>query len=147
MSVGALTYGPLDRIFGTHKWVIFTGCTVTTLCFLTLGLFDLSLTQSTLVMALLGAFGMSYGVLMGHGRSFFPHHLLGRGITLMNILFIGGAGLMQPLSGAMMQAMHDLPPAAAFARLHLGFGLILLVALIIYLFAQERGNPITTQRL
>eukprot|EP01037_Dinobryon_pediforme_P013158 gene13158-13262_t len=129
MSAGALLYGPLDRVFGTHKWVIVSGSAATTICFLVLGLADLSLVQSIVAMALLGAFGMTYGVLMGHSRSFFPHHLLGRGITLMNIMFIGGAGLMQPISGAIMQSMSTIPPAVAFGRLHLGFGLILLAAL------------------
>ena len=65
-------------------------------------------------MGLLGGFGMTYGVLMAHGRSFVPDHLLGRGITLLNVLFIGGAGVLQPLSGALMKRMAD---AAAGAGL------------------------------
>ena len=89
-------------------------------------------------MAALGAFGMTYGVLMAHGRSFFPDHLLGRGITLMNVLFIGGAGVLQPISGALMKAMHDTAPAQTYARLHIIFGMALLVTLVIYLFSKER---------
>jgi len=53
------------------------------------------------------------------------------------VLFIGGAGLLQPLSGAFMTAMAGRPPAEAFATLHLGFGLLLLLALMVYLFSRE----------
>ena len=55
--------------------------------------------------AMLDATGMTYGVLMAHGRSFVPDHLLGRGITLLNVLFIGGAGVLQPLSGGLMKGI------------------------------------------
>ena len=138
MSAGAMIYGPLDRILGTRKWVVVIGSAVTAASFITLGLFDLTLTSATIAMAALGAFGMTYGVLMAHGRSFFPDHLLGRGITLMNVLFIGGAGVLQPISGALMKAMRNAPPGEAYARLHIIFGMALLVTLVIYLFSKER---------
>jgi hypothetical protein len=76
---------------------------------------------------------------MAHGRSFVPDHLLGRGITLLNVLFIGGAGVLQPLSGALMARMQDHPPAEAYATLHLIFAGLLVAGLVIYLFA--RDNP------
>jgi len=137
MSAGAMIYGPLDKWFGTRKWVVAAGSAVTAACFVLLGTRELSLTGATIAMAALGGFGMTYGVLMAHGRSFVPDRLLGRGITLLNVLFIGGAGLLQPLSGAFMTAMAGRPPAEAFATLHLGFGLLLLLALMVYLFSRE----------
>lgn len=138
MSLGALAYGPLDRILGTRKWIVVAGSGLTTACFLALGLFDLPLGAAVALMAALGFFGLTYGVLMAHGRALFEDRLLGRGITTMNILFIGGAGIMQPISGAFMKAMIGLPPAQAYARLHLAFGLLLLIALVIYLFSEEK---------
>jgi MFS family permease len=138
MSAGAMIYGPLDKWFGTRKWVVAVGSAATAACFILLGTRELSLTGAIIMMAALGGFGMTYGVLMAHGRSFVPDRLLGRGITLLNVLFIGGAGLLQPLSGAFMTSMAGRPPAAAFATLHLGFGLLLLLALFVYLFSHER---------
>jgi predicted MFS family arabinose efflux permease len=138
MSAGAMIYGPLDRMLGTRKWIVAMGAAVTAAAFVALGTLDVSLTGAVLLMGTLGAFGMTYGVLMAHGRSFFPDHLLGRGITLMNILFIGGAGILQPLSGRLMQELHATSPAAAYATLHLAFGLLLLATLFIYLFSQDR---------
>ncbi len=137
MSAGAMIYGPLDRILGTRKWVVVAGSGLTATCFLMLGLIDLPLPAAIAVMAALGAFGMTYGVLMAHGRSFFPDHLLGRGITFLNVLFIGGAGVMQPLTGTMMKGLKGGPPAEAYGALHLVFGVSLLVALAIYVFSRE----------
>ena len=139
MSAGAMAYGPLDRLLGTRKWVVFGGVAITALCFAALALPGLSLSAAILIMGLLGGFGMTYGVLMAHGRSFVPDHLLGRGITLLNVLFIGGAGVLQPLSGALMKQMAGAPPAQAHATLHLIFAGLLVASLIVYAFAKD--NP------
>ncbi len=37
MSAGAMIYGPLDKWFGTRKWVVAVGSAVTAACFLLLG--------------------------------------------------------------------------------------------------------------
>ena len=139
MSAGAMAYGPLDRLFGTRKWVVFGGVSVTALCFAALALPGLSLAAAIVIMGLLGGFGMTYGVLMAHGRSFVPDHLLGRGITLLNVLFIGGAGVLQPLSGALMKRLADQPPEQAYATLHLIFAALLAASLVVYAFAKD--NP------
>jgi len=139
MSSGAMAYGPLDRLLGTRKWVVFGGVTITALCFAALALPGLSLTAAIIIIGLLGGFGMTYGVLMAHGRSFVPDHLLGRGITLLNVLFIGGAGVLQPLSGALMKRLADHPPEQAYATLHLIFAGLLAAGLAVYLFAKD--NP------
>jgi len=139
MSAGAMAYGPLDRLLGTRKWVVFGGVAITALCFAALALPGLSLSAAIVIMGLLGGFGMTYGVLMAHGRSFVPDHLLGRGITLLNVLFIGGAGVLQPLSGALMKQMAEAPPAQAHATLHLIFAGLLVASLMVYAFAKD--NP------
>jgi hypothetical protein len=41
---------------------------------------------------------------MAHARSFMPVHLLGQGVTIMNLGFMGGAGLGQWLSGRYVRA-------------------------------------------
>jgi MFS family permease len=137
MSFGAMIYGPLDHWLGTNKWIVAVGTAITAGCFLYLGLAKPSTTQSILSLSLLGASGMTYGVLMAHGRSFVPDHLLGRGLTLMNVLFIGGAGIVQPLSGAMMNRMKDQPVTDGYATLHIAFGMALLVTLAVYLFSRD----------
>jgi len=137
MSIGALVYGQFDRTFGRRKLIVGVGSLITAAGFLALGLAGPSLAPAIGLLSAIGFCGLTYGVLMAHGRAFFPERLLGRGITTMNVFFIGGAGLLQPISGAWMLTMRHAPPALAFARLHLAFGLILAVALGIYLFARE----------
>ncbi len=139
MAAGAMIYGPLDRLLGTRKWIVAPGVLATALGFLCLGVFDLSLTQASIAMGLVGGFGMTYGVLMAHGRSFVPDHLLGRGITLLNVLFIGGAGVLQPVSGALMQAWDSAGFKQSYGLLHVMFGTLLLAALAVYLFSRDKA--------
>jgi len=143
MSVGAMIYGPLDHWLGSNKWIVAVGTAVTAASFLYLGLGAPDTTHAILALSILGASGMTYGVLMAHGRSFVPDRLLGRGITLMNMLFIGGAGIVQPISGALMNRMKDHPVAEGYATLHIAFGVALLVTLAVYVFSRdvERIHP------
>jgi MFS family permease len=141
MSVGALAYGPLDQLFGTRKWVVFTGSLVTSFAFLALGTWPQpGVFATTAILATIGAAGMTYAVLMAHARPLFPEHLLGRGITFMNFVFIGGAGLIQLLSGAYVHSSRAAAASAAalYAQLHLAFALTLLATTALYAFSYER---------
>ena len=122
---------------GQSDRIVATGTAITAVCFLYLGLGSPSTSSAILTLSLLGASGLTYGVLMAHGRSFVPDHLLGRGLTLMNILFIGGAGIVQPISGAVMNQMKDLPVADGYATLHFAFGMALVITLAIYIFSKD----------
>jgi hypothetical protein len=94
--------------------------------------------------ALLGATGTTYAVLMAHGRSFLPDHLLGRGITLLNFTFMVGAAVVQLLSGRAVDTMTAAgrTPQDVFATLHLGFGLALLAVTLIYLGARDSRKSV-----
>ncbi|CAN5401554.1 MFS transporter [soil metagenome] len=140
MSAGAFVFGPLDRLLSTRKWIVFAASLVVSALFIVLGSTQPGPFAATLILACIGGFGMSYGVLMAHGRAFFPDHLLGRGITLLNVFFIGGAGLLQPVSGWAVTAMKasGTSDIDAYGAIHIGFGLVLAVATVLYLFARDR---------
>jgi MFS family permease len=147
MTLGALLYGPLERLVGHPKITTLAGSVLTGLCLSILGLYGAASAALALVLlALVGAAGMSYAILMAHGRLFFPTHLLGRGVTFLNFAFIGGAGVVQWLSGQFVQAGQDAgtPPEAVFGQLHLAFGAALLAATALYALAPAR--PKTTAR-
>lgn len=141
MSVGAIAYGPFERLLRSPKRTVLVGSLVAAPAFLALGAIpQLSTGAAVVLLSLIGGFGMTYGILMTHARAFFPEHLLGRGITFMNFIFIGGAGIVQAVSGLFMKAAAagGVTPEAAFGRLHLAFGLMLLVATAIYATAPSR---------
>ena len=141
MAVGALAYGPVERLGFSHKSIVVAGSVVTGLLLVLLSLFgDRSVLVAALLLALIGAAGMTYVQLIAHARQFFPQGLLGRGMATMNLLYFGGAGLLQPLSGALVASLkgRGLAPSVVYGDLHLGFGVLLLLATAIYLFAKRQ---------
>lgn len=141
MSLGALAYGPLEMWLGTAKWVVLAGGIVTAAALGVLALAPVpSLATATVLLAVIGAAGISYAVLLAHARPFFPEHLLGRGMTFVNFVFIGGAGLLQPISGRYVDVLkaQGLPAADVYAHLHLAFAITLALATAIYAFSSEK---------
>jgi len=58
MIAGTLIYGPMDRILGTRKWIVFTGSMVGALAVLTLAfLVDFNVIVSVGLLALIGVCG------------------------------------------------------------------------------------------
>ena len=141
MIAGTLAYGPADRLFKTRKWVVFGGNLVAALA-----LFALASTVSTsailavLLMAAVGFFGASFPVIIAHARSFFPPHLTGRGVTLMNLFGIGGVGVMQFASGRVHTALAVTDTALAYQVLFALFGVLLIGGLAVYLFSSDRTD-------
>ena len=79
--------------------------------------------------AVIGFFGMSFPVVVAHGRSFVPIELSGRGVTLMNLFAIGGVGILQALSGLVFDRTGDFGAvfSCIFCFNSYGFGRISLV--------------------
>jgi predicted MFS family arabinose efflux permease len=140
MTLGAFAYGPLDRWFGTRKWVVVGGAGLTILPLALLWANPAGgVVFAAGMLAMIGGFGHSYGVLMAHARAFVPDHLLGRGITLMNLLFIGGVALLQVGSGILVDRMRGAgaPPAEIYQGLFGAFALILGLSVAVYLAARD----------
>jgi len=138
MIIGTLSMGPMDRIFGTRKWVVFTANVAVALTMLALVLLvDRSAFLSVILMAVIGLFGISYTVMMAHGRSFIPAHLVGRGVTLMNLFSIGGVGIMQFVSGRIHSSVVSSDPSAPYVAIFTFFGVSLAAGMLIYLFSRD----------
>ena len=141
MSLGALAYGPMEQRFGGAKRVIVAGCCVTLAVLFALYFAGASSAIASLVLyAMLGFFGMSYAILLAHARLFFPAHLLGRGVTTMNFLSIGGAGLLQFLSGGFVEyrLAAGYQGDQVYGALHGLIGLLLLASFLLYLKVPAR---------
>lgn len=139
MILGTLAYAPLDRILPSRKWLVVGGSAFTLLASTILILFPAqNIMLSVMLLCLVGFGGTMYPVVIAHGRSFLPNHLLGRGVTLLNLFSVGGVGVMQFMSGGLFQALTPsdaitLPYVAVFSLLTGCFAF----GLIVYLFAQD----------
>ncbi|MCP4317477.1 MAG: MFS transporter [Hyphomicrobiales bacterium] len=140
MILGSVLYGPLDTLFKTRKWVCFVGNSGSLVALIVLAVFPMQLLwQVAILMFAVGIFGASYGVLMAHARSFFPMHLTGRGVTLMNFFTIGGVGLIQFLMGQIADSRFDpAQPQETYSVLYATYGVLIGVTLVIYLFSSDR---------
>ncbi|MCT7375300.1 MFS transporter [Chelativorans salis] len=144
MAAGTFIYGPLDTLTGTRKWVAVAGNTLGAAAVAWLAVFPLAgVGAATVALVLIGLTGGSYGVIMAHGRAFMPAHLTGRGVTLLNFFSIGGVGLMQFATGAVVTA-STVPgePAVAYRTLFVFYAGVLLASILVYLFTRDaRPEP------
>jgi MFS family permease len=140
MMMGSFAYGPLDRVFGTRKWLVFWGNVALMACLLALWALPPGWGQSVALLAGVGLFGASFAMVMAHGRAFFPPHLVGRGVTLLNLFSLGSVGLAQIVTGRIHAAVGPTPPEAAYDALFLFFALTTAAGLVVYLFAPDRTD-------
>jgi predicted MFS family arabinose efflux permease len=140
MIIGNFAYGPLDRVFNTRKWVVFWGNLASAASLLLLWAFPAnSVWIATVLIAAAGLFGASFPAIMAHARSFYPPHLTGRGVTLLNLFGIGGVGAFQFSSGWVFEGAQVAgDPVAAYRVLFLFFALPALAGTLLYLFSRDR---------
>lgn len=137
MCVGALLFGVLDRAYpGRQRPIVAGGSALTAACFLWLGIGgEVGLTTAVVLLAIAGVAGLFNPIAVAEARTLFPAHLLGRGLTTMNFLTIGGAGLVQWLSGLYFAAetARGRAPPEIYGTLHFAFALVLIAVTVIYL--------------
>lgn len=143
MVAGAFAYGPADSFFGTRKWVGVVGNAVGLAALIFLAVFTVtSIPTTTIALVVIGVTGLGYGLFMAHARAFFPPHLVGRGVTLMNFFSIGGVGVLQFATGAVVTATTDpANPPAAYSALFGFYALLLGLSILIYLFSKDAPPP------
>lgn len=142
MVTGALTYGAADKHFPSRKWMIAGGTAMT----LGAGVILIMLPTTSLIlsitlMCIIGFFGATYPVIMAHGRSFLPPHLIGRGVTMLNLFSIGGVGIAQFISGRVYRAaLPPTAPEAPYVAVFVLFTALLSVGFVIYLFSRNSAS-------
>ncbi|HSF64425.1 MAG TPA: MFS transporter, partial [Paracoccaceae bacterium] len=134
-------YGPLDRLLGTRKGVILGGNLLTLLCLT--GLWAMPTAGGWVTLGLLagvGFFGASFPMVMAHGRAFLPAHLVGRGVTLLNLFGIGMVGIGQWATGKIFAAAPAVPPEAPHAAIFLFFAGMVAIGLAVYTLSRDRTD-------
>lgn len=139
MVLGNFAYGPLDRVLGTRKWLIFGGNLGVLACLAGLILWPGAGGWVTLALfAGIGFFGASFPMVVAHGRAFFPPHLMGRGVTLLNLFGIGAVGLAQVVTGRIHGALEGGTAVLPYQGIFAFFAITLAVGMVVYLFSRDR---------
>jgi MFS family permease len=101
--VGVVAWGHAQRVTGRYKPLVLTGAIATAAA---LGLLAaIGKPEPRMLAVWLAVFGFLPAflpVLIAHGRSLLPPHLVGRGMTLFNIGSMGGTFVVQLASGALI---------------------------------------------
>ena len=141
MVAGNIGYGVMDRIFGTRKWVVLIGNLCASACLLGLwALPTLGGWQTIALLAGVGLFGASFPMVLAHGRAFVPPHLMGRGVTLLNLFGIGFIGIAQIITGRLHAGLPKIPPETPYSAIFLFFALMLIAGIAIYAFSTDRTD-------
>ena len=102
---GMLLWGATDRFWGSYKKPVIVGGFAAVLMLAVMVLVPLNLALVPVWFILFGLSVSCTPILTSHGKSLFPPHLTGRGITLMNIGTMGGAFLSQSVTGVLIDLM------------------------------------------
>jgi MFS family permease len=139
--VGILCYGPLDRIFNTRKWIVIAGGSGTLVTLLLLALLPgLALAPAVVLLVMLCGITSYSLVVVAHGRSLFPDHLAGRGVTTVNIAQVVGSAILPILTGLIIgagPAEADIRPESAYRLAFAAIALCFAGGLAVYLTAAD----------
>lgn len=139
MVLGNFVYGPAERFFGTRKGVVLVGNLVAGGLLLLLALWPAEgRVASIAALAAIGFFGSSFPMVIAHGRALFPAHLVGRGVTWMNMFGIGAAGLLQAASGPLVSGVARDVPSQPYAVLFASYGVLVILGSALYATSRDR---------
>jgi predicted MFS family arabinose efflux permease len=151
MTVGLIFFGWLAGRLGSAKRSVMIGGVGTAAVFGLLALLPQpSVAVVTVCFALIGFCGGFCGTIITHGRQFYPSHLIGRGVTVLNMMVIGGATTMQALSGVLVRLMGEVfpsEPAAVFRTLFGAIAICLAIGLLAYRRADAQPDMIGEFRI
>lgn len=139
MVIGSFLVGPATRLAGSARRLalIVNGMAVLVMAGLWLAP-DAGILPSVAMLALIGLAGASFTVVLAHGRAFLPPHLVGRGVTFLNMFSIGGAAALQFASRPIYRAASTGgSPPEAYSTLFLFFLIPLTVGFVLYFLTPE----------
>jgi len=117
LPAGQLAVGPLERRWNTRKWLVAGFASGVILVLTVLAFWERPpLPCAIALLLLLAALSCYPIVVVAHGRSLFPDHLVGRGATTVNLAQTLGSAALPALTG---WAMAAAPPGEGYG---LAFG-------------------------
>lgn len=141
-QVGVVTFGPMDRVLDTRKWIAIGGTATIVLLIATLAIAShppVWLAAAAIVG--IGFFAATSTMVMTHGRGIFPDRLIGRGMATINTAVMFGVACMQTLSGLIIGAFERMPDGArseeSYRALFGVLTVVLITAIAIYATSRD----------
>lgn len=135
VPIGALFFGPLDRVFKSRKTIVFFAVTTELIAFGILGAVEnLSIITVTCLFVYIAFVQQYYVVLAAQCRAAFPDHLVGRANSTLNLISITGVGFMQSMFGWILA----ISPEAGYRHSFMFVGGMLVIALLLYSRSSEK---------
>jgi predicted MFS family arabinose efflux permease len=136
-QIGMLTFGPMDRLLDTRKWIAFGGTVAVISILATLALVARPPVWLPIgAIIAIGFFSASSTMVMTHGRGIIPDRLIGRGMATINTSVMFGVACMQTISGIVVGAFEPLASGArtetAYRALFGFLTVVLIVAVSLY---------------
>lgn len=141
LILGTLGYAAVERRLDRRREPVIVGTCVTAAALLALAAWPgHSLALAASLLALIGAAGIHFALVMAQGRRFLPDHLVGRGLTLLNGTAFAGAAAVQMTSGVVIDGVRvaGIGPLASFALLFVFLAALLVLTLLPYLRSADR---------
>jgi MFS family permease len=139
--IGALAWGPTDRLLGSYKRPVLIGALSTCAALAVVAAVGKFSPAGLIVWLVAFGFLSAYlPVSIAHGKSLFPPHLVGRGITLLNMGSMGGVFLSQAITGALIDifpAESGVYPLDAYRIVFAFQAAMLLVSCAIYVGSRD----------
>lgn len=142
-QVGMLSFGPLDRLLDTRKWIAVAGTGAIAAILAVLALVPsppIWLAAGAIIA--IGFLSASSTMIMSHGRAIFPDRLIGRGMATLNTSVMLGVACMQSLSGVILGLWTPLADGSRSEAAYRGlFGfmvVVLVVAVSVYARSEDR---------
>ena len=130
-TLGILAYGPMDRVLGSRKKVVFGGALISAFFLGALALVSQPPLWLAVMLLIAACFFCAFGtVIVAQGRTLFPDRLGGRAVTTVNLAQCLGLTVLPAVTGYIVEALGatDLAYRTVFATLAGG----LLLGLIPY---------------
>lgn len=141
MVAGSFMLGPLERMLHTRKYLILATNVILACAILALWAFPTAGGGITLgLFAVIGLCGSSFAMVIAHGRAFVPAHLMGRGVTLLNLFGIVTVGIAQIATGRLHVAIAPVPPEAPYRAIFLAIAVVTLAGCAIYALSKDRTD-------
>ena len=135
--IGVVVWGHVERYFGTYKPLVLAGALATAAALGLLAALGKPEPRTLAIwLTVFGCLPAFIPVLIAHGRSFLPPHLIGRGMTLFNIGTMGGTFVVQLVSGALIElfpAQGGVYPLDAYRLVFAAQAAAIMVASAAYL--------------